>query len=277
MHVTEYYHRYGTERRDGYVAIPELDRYKSSVQQFIRLADLDITLTKPTAFLYVDGFSIAQSESGINLRCPKKYLPAIKTGIAYIVHEWINTFKGKEHLVHVDSISSTCAAGIHALAEADRLIRNDIAKDVIIIGGERTTEDTMRLFRELNIPVTCGDGFVYMKLSRGPMSIYGVDWKYTHQKNPFFFPREVIDTLTPNHPVDYVKLHGTGTQSNTEAEAGLAQLGKVITYKEYIGHTQGISALLETCMVLADDNVKGRIYITANGLGGYYGGFTLNK
>ena len=102
-------------------------------------------------------------------------------------------------------------------------------------------------------------------------------WKYTYQQNPFYFPKEVLDTLIPEYPVDYVKLHGTGTPSNTEGESGLASIGTPITYKQDIGHTQGVSALLETCMVLDDSKIKGRILVTANGLGGFYGSFLVVK
>ncbi len=281
MQIIDYKYINATERRNGYVAIPALDRYKSSVQQFIDLADLDVTLDKPTAFFYVDGFAIAQSESGINLKCPKKYLPAIKTGNSYIMHEWIYTFKGKEHLVSANIISGTCASSLQAVHEASRLLDDSIVEEVIIIGGERTTEDTMRLFSELCVPINCGDGFAYIKLGPdqigAPRSIHNVDWKYTFQKNPFFFPKELLDTLIPRYPVDYVKLHGTGTASNIAAEEGLASLGEPLIYKPLIGHSQGISCLLETCLVLDDENISGKVLVTANGFGGFYGAFTLIK
>ena len=91
------------------------------------------------------------------------------------------------------------------------------------------------------------------------------------------FPQEVLDTLAPDHPVDFVKLHGTGTASNTLAENNLAALGIPVVYKNIIGHTQGVSSLLETCMVLDDPEISGNILVTANGLGGWYGCFTLIK
>lgn len=281
MHIIEYRHIAAYEPRNGYIAIPELDRYKSSVQQFIALANLDITLTRPTAFLYVDGFAIAQSESGINLKCPKKYLPAIKTGNSYIMHEWIHTFKGKEHLAMADIISSTCASSLQAVYEAENLLNSGAVEEVIIIGGERTTEDTIRLFSELSIPIRCGDGFAYMRLGRdqigSPQSIHHTKWKYTYQQNPFLFPKEELNTLMPVYPVDYVKLHGTQTESNNHAESDLATLGEPLLYKHLIGHSQGISCLLETCIVLDDDSIHGKVLVTANGLGGFYGAFTLIK
>ena len=281
MHIVEYKSIHGTEHREKYIAIPELDRYKPSVPQFIKLANLSIILDKPTAFLYVDGFSVAQSESGINTPKVKTYLPAIKSGSSYIAHQWIDTFKGLEHLLTVDIMSGTCAAGIHALYEAQRLLNEGDVKDVIIIGGERITDDTIRLFRELMIPITCGDGFFYMRLTEtaeGCMhDIHDIKWKYHYNRNPFVFTEEVLNTLTPDYPVDYVKLHGTGTSANTESEAGLAMIGIPVVYKNTIGHTQGVSSLLETCLVLDDPEISGRVLVVANGLGGFYGSFTLEK
>lgn len=283
MHIIDYKYIHGTEDRGNYIAVPELNRKKSSVQQFIKLANLDITLDKPTAFLYVDGVSLSPSESGLNPTNITNYIPRIKATAAYIMHEWVHTFKGKEFLQKVDVISGTCAAGIQALHEAQRLLNEGIVQEVIIIGGERITDETMKLFSELRIPITCGDGFVYIKVAntctdiKVSYTVMNIKWKYTHQRNPFSFPREVLDTLIPDYSVDYVKLHGTGTESNTSAEAGLADIAKPITYKGAIGHTQGVSSLLETCLVLDDSDISGKVLVVANGLGGFYGAFTLVK
>jgi len=280
MHIVDHKYIHGTEDRGNYIAIPELNRNKHSAQQFINLADLDITLDKPTAFLYVDGVSLSPSESGLNPVDIKNYIPKIKATAAYIAHEWVSTFDGKEHLHKVDVMSGTCAAGIQAMYEAQRLLNDGVIKEVIIIGAERITEDTLNLFKELQIPIVCGDGFVYMKMAMhkpGHPLVFDTQWKYTYQRNPFMFPREVLDTLIPDYPVDFVKLHGTGTASNTTAEQGLAQIADVRIYKPTIGHTQGISSLLETCILLDDCTVSGKVLVTANGLGGNYGAFTLIK
>lgn len=279
MRIIDYKYIIGTEPRDGYIAIPELDRQTPSVPQFIELANLTIKLTRPTAFIYVDGFSMSPSESGLNTTNVDNYMPVIKSGSPYIAHEWVYTFQNKEHLLKVDIMSGTCAAGIQALHEADRLLKSGTVQEVIIIGGERITQDTLRLFKELRIPVTCGDGFVFMRvdLAFNNTEIVHAQWKYHFSNNPFLFTLKAINTLNPGYPVDFVKLHGTGTEANEAAEAGLAKLGIPLRYKPKIGHTQGISALLETCMVLDDQNIQGNILVTANGLGGFYGAFTLVK
>lgn len=276
MHISEYRYLRGTVKEDGFMAIPELKRTRPSVGQFIKLAGLDIELTRPTAFLYVDGFSVSQSEHGMTSPKEPVKTPVIKMGVSYMAHEWIHTFKNREHLHYVNIISSTCAAGIQAITEANQLLVSGQVEEVIIIGSERTTADTLRLFRELGIPVTCGDGFAYLRLCKG-QGIHQPVWKFTYQQNPFYFPKAVLDTLRPEYPVDFVKLHGTGTESNTEAESGLAEIATPITYKQDIGHTQGVSALLEACMVLDDPKVTGKVLVTANGLGGFYGSFLLVK
>jgi len=281
MLIIDYKYLHGTEDRGNYVAIPELNRNKASTPQFINLADLDITLDKPTAFLYIDGVSQSPSESGLNPVDIKNYMPRVRSCSAFMFHEWIRTFEGNEHLVKVDTMSGTCAAGIQAMYEAQRLLNDGVIKEVVIIGSERITESTLSLFSEINIPVVCGDGFVYLKLSNDeegspdPYIPNDVKWKYTHQRNPFVFPKEVLATLIPEYPVDYVKLHATGTEANTEAESLLSEIAEPITYKQLIGHTQGISSLLETCLMLDDPSISGKVLVVANGLGGFYGSFTV--
>ena len=123
----------------------------------------------------------------------------------------------------------------------------------------------------------CGDGFAYIKLGKGKDDIVNAKCNFVYNPNAFYFTKENLNTLIPSYPVDYVKLHGTGTPSNTAAETDLAALAIPLSYKHAIGHTQGISSLLEICMVLSDDTIKGRILAVANGAGGFFGGCTINK
>jgi hypothetical protein len=275
MHIIEKIYITGSLLKNKQVIIPELNRFKPSTPQFQEMANLLIRLTRPTAFIYVDGTSISQSEAGLS-KGTEQYVPAIKGSSSYIAHQWCSEFENKEHLKSIEVVAGTCASGILALKRADELILSGKVEEVIIIGQERTTPDTVRLFRELGIDVTCGDGFVYMRLEAG-FDITRIQWKWAYNNNPFTFTKTDLDTLIPAYRIGYVKLHGTGTETNTAAEAGLAQLATPLLYKPQIGHTQGISSLLETCLVLDDKNIRGRILVTANGLGGYYGAFTLTK
>lgn len=277
MQIIDYKYLHGTNADKGYVAITELVRNKPATPQFIELMDLKIELTEPTAFVYIAGTQIDQSESGLNTGTGT-YFPAIKSSTPYVAHQWASTFNNIELLVSMEVVNGTCASAIHAIYRAHEIIMDPInpAENVIIIGHERITQETMRLFKELGVKITCGDGFVYMKLSAG-IDISIPKWLWAYNKNPFVFTKKTLNNLIPAYKVGYVKLHGTGTPCNNKAEQGLEDLSTPLYYKPMIGHTQGISALLETCILLDDENIRGRILVVANGLGGYYGSFTLTK
>lgn len=282
MLIKEYKYLAGTEKRDGYYAIPEMSRNDPCTPQYQKLLNLNIELTAKTAFIYVDGFSLSQAEPVFADGPKDLYVPAIKNGVSFMAHEWMRSFKNPQMITNFEIISSTCAAGIQAIKSAENFLSSKEVDEVIIIAAERTTFNTLRLFKELRIPIMCGDAFVYMKLVKGENTtsfprVVDAKWKFNFENNPFYFTRETLDNLIPKYNVDYVKLHGTGTKSNSVAEAGIAQLGKTIIYKDRIGHTQGASSLVETCMVLDNDKVSGNILVTANGLGGFYGSFLLVK
>lgn len=275
MRIIDYHYLTGTSVRDKIVHIPELDRNKPATPQFIELSKLYVKLECPTAFICIDGTNVHQSEAGLS-KGIDQHVVAIKGTSPYVAHQYASVFENKEYLVSMETVDGTCASAIKAVYRANEIITSGKAKEVIIIGHERITPDTVRLFRELGVPLTCGDGFVYMRLGEGH-DISKVQWEWAYHQNPFTFEKETLDKLIPAYRIGYVKLHGTGTVSNTAAEAGLAQVATPLTYKKDIGHTQGISALLEACLVLDDPKIRGRILVTANGLGGYYGAFTLTK
>lgn len=277
MRIIDYKYIHGTSLKDGIVQIPELNRQKPATSQFIELSKLKLKLTVPTAFIYINGTTVHQSEAGLSQGI-EQYVPAIKTSSPYIAHQWLSIFENKEHLVSMEVTNGTCASAIQAVRRAMELLLNPYygVEEVVVIGHERICTDTVRMFKELGIDVTCGDGFVYMRFGEGH-DISRVHWNWAYNPNPFVFTRETLDTLIPSYRIGYVKLHGTGTSANAKAEQGLSDLATPLAYKPTIGHTQGISALLETCLVLDDPNIRGRILVVANGLGGYYGAFTLTK
>jgi len=278
MRIIDYKYIVGAEGNSRQVIIPELNRTKPATPQFIELANLNVKLNCPTALICIDGTTVHQSEAGLS-KGTDQFVPAIKGTSPYVAHQWASSFiNTAEWLQHMEVVNGTCASAIQAVSRAHAVIHNPLnsIEEVIIIGHERITPDTVRLFKELGIRVVCGDGFVYMKLGRG-YEISNTIWSWAYNENPFVFTRETLDELIPSYRIGYVKLHGTGTPCNTAAEAGLAELATPLNYKDEIGHTQGISALLETCLVLDDPKIRGRILVTANGLGGYYGAFTLTK
>ena len=279
MQIVEYKYITPTIDRGEYIAIPELDRKDTTVNQFISITELKIPTNKPTGIILIEGFSIAQSESGIKPSKSEENVVTVKTGSSYALHKWIGQTTNPDNVVYATIVSSTCASGIEAIYVADKLLNKGVCEEVVIIGSERTTEDTISLFKELRIPVVCGDGFVYMKLAKGDYvnTITKPRWLYSYNKNPFVFRKQTLNNLIPNSPVDYIKLHGTGTKANDLAESDLEKIALPLKYKCIIGHTQGISSLIETCLVLSDKSIFGNILVVANGFSGFYGSFILNK
>ena len=277
MQIIDYRYITGNDHWNTQVTIRDLDRDKPATPQFIELSGLQVELNVPTGFIYIAGTQVDQSESGLG-NSTGSYRPAIKDTTPYAAHQWASTFKNIHMLQSMEVVNGTCASAIHAIYRAHQLLNDHLSgvEEIIIIGHERTTPDTVRLFKELGIKVTCGDGFVYMKLGRG-IEISKPQWLWAYNENPFNLTRVQLDNLIPAYKVGYVKLHGTGTPSNEAAERSLELLATPLRYKHVIGHTQGISALLETCLVLDDPTIRGRILVVANGLGGYYGSFTLTK
>ena len=277
MQIIDYQYLVGDDTWNNQVTIRGLKRDKPATPQFIELTGLKVELTCPTAFIYIAGTQVDQSESGLS-KGTDKFCPAIKGTTPYVAHQWASTFKNIHMLTSMEVVNGTCASAIQAIHRASQILNDptNLSTEVIIIGHERTTPDTLRLFKELGIKVVCGDGFVYMKLGKG-IEISKTCWYWAYNTNPFMFTREDLNKLIPEYKVGYVKLHGTGTPSNDMAEFDLAALATPLRYKPAIGHTQGISALLETCLLLDDQNIRGRILVVANGLGGYYGSFTLTK
>lgn len=277
MQIIDYQYLTGDDTWNHQVTIRGLDRHKPATPQFIELTGLKVELTCPTAFIYIGGTLFDQSEAGLGPG-GNTYSPALKGTTAYIAHQWASTFENIHMLTSMEVVNGTCASAIQAIHRANLILTDpaNLSTEVIIIGHERTTPDTLRLFKELGIKIVCGDGFVYMKLGKG-IDISKTCWHWAYNPNPFMFTRTDMEKLIPFYKVGYVKLHGTGTPSNEAAERSLELLATPLRYKPEIGHTQGISALLETCLLLDDKSIRGRILVVANGLGGYYGSFTLTK
>jgi len=287
MQIVEYKYIKPTIQKDGYIAIEGLDRERYATEQFIELAELDIQLDKPTAVLYVDGFTVNQSETRVDKKdrfnIPIEIGPSpitVKSGSSYSMHQWIKEMNGNENVVYASVVADTCASSMHALYQAERLLYEGVCEEVVIIGEERTSRDTLRLFKELMIDVTCGDGFVYIRLdnsSKSKCGVYDTKWLYEYNNNPFIVSKEAVLKLKPMYSVDFVKVHGTGTKANDEAESLISEIGKIVQYKNTTGHTQGVSGLLEMCMAIDDTTIYGKVLCIATGFGGFIGGCTLIK
>jgi len=262
--------------REGYTTHEYLARIKAPV------------LIKRTAVLYAGGFNTHQSESrNVDTVNPRNrgsvnYQPTsmvIKESTAYSLHKWIGEMEHNELVVYANINSNTCASSIHSIYEAERLLKDGIVEEVIIIAEERTSFDTLRIFKEHRIPLVCGDAFAMVTLTMEPTpyEITNSQWYYSYNRNPFQTTSKAYMEVDTAKEVDNIKPHGTGTPSNTEAEQGLLKDRNPIYYKNSTGHTQGVSALLEICMTLDDTSITGSTLCVASGLGGFYGSCILHK
>jgi len=238
--------------------------------------------------LYAGGFNIHQSESrdvsSVNPRHigSVNYQPTsmvIKESTAYSLHQWIGAMEHNELVVYASINSNTCASSMFSLYEAERLLKEGVCEEVIIIAEERTSFNTLRIFKEHRVPLVCGDGFAMLRLTLEPTpyEIKETKWFYSYERNPFQTTGKAYIHVDTDEPVDNIKPHGTRTPSNNLAEEELVKDRNAIYYKDITGHTQGVSAILEICMLIEDLDVQGKTLCVASGLGGFYGSCILHK
>ena len=258
-----------------------LDRYDYMTPQYIDMVSdyLDnITLTGKVAFLYAGGVVLPASEAR-NTIVDKGYSQPIKESsivirelAAYSMHKWIGRLEGKEKIIHASINGNTCASSMYSLYEAERLFEQGF-DEVIIVAEEKTAYNTLRIFDEHNIDIDVGEGLAIIHLVKGE-GISDCKWGYEYNRNPFGVTSTGYASVTTK--CNYVNPHGTGTDNNEDAEdrafIGIPQ----IRYKEKIGHTQGVSGLIEVCMVL-EESIKGKVLCVSSGLGGFYGSCIVNK
>jgi len=180
-----------------------------------------------------------------------------------------------------ETIDFACASGGYAIARAEELLDTKNIEQVIIVGEEIITFNTYALFKENNIDLLLGDGFAAAILNNTPSDYQISNFiKYnSYNINPFHVDCEGYSKVYTG-VCNYVKLHGTGTNTNTIAEAEIIQNSNIpIYYKYKIGHTQGLSAFVETLMLLNDTSIRNNstIEVLASGFGGYYIGYTVSK
>ena len=262
--------------REGYTTRQYLDKIKAPV------------LTKRTAVLYAGGFNIHQSESRdvstVNTRhvgsVPfQKTSMVIKEATAYSLHQWIGAMEHNELVVYANINGNTCASSMHSLYEAERILKDGIADEVIVIAEERTSFNTLRIFNEHRVPLVCGDGFAMLVLTNDKTvnEIVDTKWFYSYDRNPFQTTGRAYLQVDTTKAIDNIKPHGTRTPSNNKAEEDLVKDRNAIYYKDITGHTQGVSAILEICMLIDDNEVAGSTLCVASGLGGFYGSCILHK
>lgn len=271
---------------DTCVLNSELDRNEHTSYQYIQ-RHLDyltgIELVGNVAVLYAGGVGMHQSEARnvINEKACDVALAnrslTIKEISAFMMHRYIGILAKKNKITFANINSNTCASSMYSLYEAERLLRDKVVDHVVIITEEKTSYGTIQVFSESRIPVKAADGFAIAVLS---VDGVGIDigqckWEYSYNNNPFAVSYEAYDKLQQGLNVDMVKVHGTGTGVNSDAEKCFTC--PTIEYKSQIGHSQGASGLVEIGMLLDDDNAHGRILCVASGLGGFYGSCVVTK
>ena len=285
MHIRDYYYIKPTIDCGDHMEIDGINREDYAVSQFIDRAP-KIVLDKKTAVLYAPGTGISQSESRDPTKVNSRYVGSvplcdggmlIKELTSYHLHKWIGSMENNELVIFASINNNACASSMYALYEAERLLRDNEVEEVIIISDERSSFNTVRIFKEHGIPLIVGDALAIVRLVKEGLGSQVVEtkWSYEWNRNPFGVTK--TGYLNVDNKADVVKTHGTGTTNNSEAEQILEKGRQVIKYKHEIGHTQGASALLELCMLLDDKSVEGRILCVAAGLGNVYGSCILDK
>ena len=285
MFIREYHYIKPTVKCEDHYEIEGIDRTSYATSQFIDRAP-EIVLDRKTAVLYAPGTGISQSESRDPTTVNSRYKGTvglcdggmlIKELTSYHIHRWIGNMVNNEFVEYASTNGNACASSMFSLYEAERLLQSGDVAEVIIISEERTSFNTIRIFKEHNIPLIVGDGLAIVRLVRdsGLAEIDNTKWKFEWNRNPFGVTVSGYDKV--NSECATVKPHGTGTGNNTDAEVELVQGRRVINYKKDIGHTQGASALLELCMLMDDETVQGDVLCVASGLGNVYGSCILHK
>lgn len=261
------------ENRSSYMTNDYIRKFANEIRE--------INLEGKVGVLYAAGASLHQGES----RCYKgEYInsleiqpsgPIIKELTAYMLHKYIGLLNEGNDIVYANINSNTCASSMYSIWEAKQLIDNRIVDHAVIIAEEKTSFNTIRIFHEHCIDVIPGEGFALVIVSREGTGIRLLDakWEYLYNRNPFLV--NVNGYRKVKCEADIVKGHKTGTDQNDMAE--IEAFGSVYGYKDKIGHCQGASGLIELCMVLEDNKLKGKILCTASGLGGFYGSCLVEK
>lgn len=256
--------------RDSYMTPSYIDMVREYIES--------IELKGKVAFLYVGGVTLSAGETrntvdkGVLRERARTSSICIKELTAYHMHKWIGSFKGRENIEYANISANTCASSMYSLYEASKLL-DEGYDEVIIVAEEKTSYNTLRVFDEHNIDLKVGEGLAIIHLEPG-VQITDCKWQYKYNRNPFGVDADGYRKVFTES--GYVKPHGTGTANNEQAENEVFGDKPQLRYKETIGHTQGISGLLELCLVL-DEDIKGDVLCVASGLGGFYGSCVVHK
>jgi hypothetical protein len=298
MKLSHYFYKTADTKKDNalYIAetLPLRDRYMSDVHVKLYAKELDSfkgSSSLKSALLYIGGGLEHHSLSRYH-QCHTE-LPrssaVVKSQIGYVAHKYALLIGNIDYL----SINANaCASAMHAIYEAQKLINKEDYDEVFIVGEEWVEPNELLLYKQLGIGITCSDGFVVARFEKYPRNyrirkplFHKATWLFHQESACLNFSKagyaKVLQNYVNDH-IDVVKTHGTGTDNNNEAEDGaiadiLGDLPKLY-YKQSIGHSQGVSALLEICVSLDDKTlINKNILALASGLGNFYGGVLYRR
>lgn len=257
-----------------------LDRSGYMTTQYIEMMSeylKTLELKGKCAVLYAAGAVLPASEArntedkGIYREKAKPSGACIRELAAYGMHKWIGVLNGRDNIRYANINGNTCASSMHSIYEAQKLL-DEGYDEVLIISEEKTSYNTLRIFDEHNINLKVGEACAVMHVTKGD-DITDCKWAYEYNRNPFGTTVSGYEQVVTE--CDYVKPHGTGTENNENAEKKVYGEIPQIRYKEVYGHTQGVSGLLEVCMVL--DSGLDNVLCVSSGLGGFYGSCLVHK
>lgn len=266
--------------RDGYMTLQFLKLTKEYLES--------ITTEGKTALLYAAGPAMHHSDARDVGNTTRDGSIAVKSQIGYNVYNVARACKNAK-IEYASSNANTCASSMYSLHEASRLMREGYT-DVIVFASDLVEASEELLFEQLGVEISCGDGLAVVHFTkditdRSMAEISKTAWIWNADRSPMAVSAEgysrVIEYLDVGE-VDVVKAHGTGTARNNEEELeaikSSMECNRIVSYKHRIGHTQGVSALLELCMLVEDDAIEWHTgLVLASGLGGFYGGCVVRK
>jgi len=298
MKLSHYFYKTADTKRDSalYISdtLPLRDRYMSDVHVKLYAKELEEFKGSPTlksALLYIGGGLEHHSLSRYH-QCHSE-LPrssaVVKSQVGYAAHKYALLIGNIDYM----SINANaCASAMYAIYEAQNLLYKEGYDEVFIVGEEWVEPNELLLYKQLGIGITCSDGFVVARFEKYSNTYETFDplfhkatWLFHPESACLNFSKAGYAKVLKSYmydQVDVVKTHGTGTDNNNEAEDGaIAEiLGDVskLYYKQSIGHSQGVSTLLEICVSMDDESLKNKtILALASGLGNFYGGVLYRR
>lgn len=269
-------------RVGGRVIIESIDRNKYTSQVFSKdMQDYikSISTEGKTALLVAGGPAVHHSDARNVSGLAVEGAIVVRSQLGYNAYNIARMFNCD--IAYVSINTNTCASSMYCLYEAKRLFSEGFT-DVIVVAVDVIDETQELLFKQLSIDLVCGDCVSVTHLALdGDFSVDDVTWCWNRDTSPMAVSsegyRKVIACLDTKC-IDLIKMHGSGTSKNTEAEYEAVNEFdcRKIEYKSEIGHTQGCSSIVEICMMIDREEFT-KALVLASGLGGFYGGCVIRR